>query len=140
MNSVQTLQAAPELRWLAATATMTALFWVPYILNRIVERGLWGAMSNPLADAPRAAWAGRMLAAHANAVENLVVFAPLVIVAVLTRGSSAAVVGAAATYFFARLAHFVVYALGIPVVRTVAFAVGWAACLRIALVIFGIGG
>jgi len=33
------------------------------------------------------------------------------------------------TYFFARLVHFVVYTLGIPVARTLAFTAGWLAQL-----------
>ena len=33
----------PELFWLALTATMTGLFWIPYILNRAVQRGVPGA-------------------------------------------------------------------------------------------------
>jgi uncharacterized MAPEG superfamily protein len=34
---------------------------------------------------------------------------------------------AAVSYFFARLAHFLVYTAGIPGARTVAFTVGWLA-------------
>jgi hypothetical protein len=33
--------------WLVLTVAMTGLFWVPYILNRIMVRGLVGAMANP---------------------------------------------------------------------------------------------
>jgi hypothetical protein len=36
-----------ELFWLALTVAMTGLFWVPYILDRIMVRGLMGAMANP---------------------------------------------------------------------------------------------
>jgi uncharacterized MAPEG superfamily protein len=128
----------PELFWLAAVAALTGLFWVPYVLNRMVEHGLWAALRNPNPDdAPRAPWARRMMAAHANAVENLVVFAPLVIAAVLSGRTSAMTAMAAALYFFARLAHFIIYAAGAPVLRTLAFAMGWAACAIFALSIFG---
>ena len=30
-----------ELFWLVLTVAMTGLFWVPYILDRIMARGLW---------------------------------------------------------------------------------------------------
>jgi hypothetical protein len=33
-----------ELFWLVLTAAMTGLLWVPYILDRIMMRGLMGAM------------------------------------------------------------------------------------------------
>ncbi len=35
-----------ELFWLIATVLMTALMWMPYILNRIAVRGLIGALAN----------------------------------------------------------------------------------------------
>ena len=34
---------------------------------------------------------------------------------------------AVVVYFFARLAHFIVYASGVPVMRTLMFTVGWTA-------------
>src|SRR3954470_13862016 len=61
-----------ELYWLVLTAAMTGRLWVPYILDRIMVRGVMGASANPSpADKPQAAWAQRMIAAHANTVENL---------------------------------------------------------------------
>ena len=36
-----------ELMWLALTVILTGLMWVPYILDRIMKRGLMGAMANP---------------------------------------------------------------------------------------------
>jgi len=40
----------PELFWLALTATMTALCWIPYILNRAAHAGLAGALATPKMD------------------------------------------------------------------------------------------
>ncbi len=87
-----------------------------------------------------AVWAVRMIAAHRNAVENLVLFAPLVLVAVYAHRTNATTALAAMTYFFARLVHFIAYSAGIPVLRTLGLRrVGfWVACLSIALAIFGI--
>jgi uncharacterized MAPEG superfamily protein len=42
------------------------------------------------------------------------------------------VVFASVVYFFARLAHYIVYCLGIPGLRTVAFGVGFVATLVVA--------
>ena len=36
-----------ELFWLTLTAAMTGLIWVPYILDRVMVRGLMGSMANP---------------------------------------------------------------------------------------------
>ncbi len=75
----------PELFWLALTATMTGLFWIPYILNRAARRGVPGAFLTPkMAEAPiEAEWAQRAKRAHSNAVENLVVFTALILTAQL---------------------------------------------------------
>ena len=70
-----------ELFWLTLTVILTGLLWVPYILNRCQVRGLGGAMANPSRnDKPHAEWATRLMFAHDNAVENLVIFAPLVLI------------------------------------------------------------
>ncbi len=128
-----------EFFWLALTVAMTGLIWVPYILDRIAKRGLMDTFANPAPELPRQSdWAERMKAAHYNAVENLVVFAPLILMLHALNISTAATVAAAATYFWARLVHLVVYTMGIPVVRTLAFAVGFFAQAVLLLAVFGV--
>ena len=128
----------PELFWLTCTVILTGLLWVPYILNRIMVRGLFGSMANPSrADKPHAEWATRLMFAHDNAVENLVVFAPLILILSELDYSTKATVYASAVYFWARVAHLIVYTLGLPVFRTLAFTVGFIAQVVLALAIFG---
>jgi uncharacterized MAPEG superfamily protein len=94
-------------------------------------------MANPSpSDKAQSIWAQRLMNAHRNAVENLVVFASLVLTLHALNISTAATVAACAVFFYARLAHVIVYWLGIPVVRTLAFAVGFAAEVVLALAIF----
>ncbi len=118
-----------ELYWLTLTALMTALFWVPYILDRLAVRGVWPALSDtqPEGGGPHSLWAQRAIRAHQNGVENLAIFVPAVLVAHLLNISTPATKMAVVIYFFARLIHFFVYVAGVPLVRTLAFAVGWAA-------------
>jgi uncharacterized MAPEG superfamily protein len=126
-----------ELFWLTLTVILTGLLWVPYILNRCQVRGLGGAMANPTRnDKPQAEWANRLMFAHDNAVENLVIFAPLVLILNAIDYSSKWTVLACAVYFWARVAHLIVYTLGIPVFRTLAFTVGFLAQAVLALAIF----
>ena len=126
-----------EIFWLVLTVAMTGLFWVPYILDRIAVRGLMGAMANPGAnDKAQSAWARRMLAAHTKAVENLVVFAPLVLVTQVLAIATAVPAFACALYFWSRLAHAVVYTLGIPGLRTISFLGGFVAQALPVLAIF----
>jgi uncharacterized MAPEG superfamily protein len=121
----------PELKYLAWSAVLTSLLWIPYILNAIVRNGLTTAVGYPPTLA-MSAWAERLKKAHYNAVENLVVFASLVLVANALDISNNATTSAAAAYFWARLVHPVAYTLGIPWVRTLAFAVAWGGILCIA--------
>ena len=127
-----------ELLWLTLTVIVTGLMWVPYILDRIMVRGPAGAMKNPSRrDKPQSEWAQRLYFAHTNAVENLMIFAPLVLVLDALGHSSAATVYACAVYFWARLAYAIIYTAGIPVLRTLAFAVGFACQVVLALAVFG---
>jgi uncharacterized MAPEG superfamily protein len=126
-----------EIFWLVLTVAMTGLFWVPYILDRTMVRGLMGAMANPSpADKAQSPWAERMMAAHTNAVENLVIFAPLVLVIQVLSIATATTAFACALYFWSRLAHVVVYTLGIPGLRTLSFAAGFVAQALLVLAIF----
>lgn len=123
----------PEYVWLNATIILTALLWVPYILNRLAEHGIWPALRNPDVDPrPRAAWAHRLMRAHANAVENLVLFAPLVIMVVALGKADAMTANAAGLYFAMRLAHPVLYTLGVPFFRTMVFFIGFLCQMALA--------
>lgn len=128
-----------ELVWLTLTVALTGLMWVPYIVDRIMVRGLMGAMDNPSPKAgPQSGWAFRLYLAHANAVENLVVFATLVLILNAIGASSRVTVIACAVYFWARLAHAVVYTIGTPVLRTLCFVIGFLAQVVLGLAIFGL--
>ena len=128
-----------ELFWLTLTVILTGLMWVPYILNRAQVRGLAATMANPSRnDAPQSEWANRMMFAHDNAVENLIIFAPLVLILNAADYSTKWTVLACAVYFWSRLAHLLVYTFGIPVLRTLTFTVGFLAQAVLALAVFKI--
>jgi uncharacterized MAPEG superfamily protein len=122
--------------WLFLTCAVTGCFWMPYIYDRFRQLGVARTLGNPgPGDLDQHhAWARRAKLAHANAVENLAVFAPLVLLAVHAGLSRAALVtGACCVYFWARLAHFTLYTLGVMGARTLAFLVGWGALAALAL-------
>ena len=128
-----------ELTYLALTAGLTGVLWIPLIANRLVEMGPWRALKNPEPDSrPEAAWAFRLAAAHRNAVENLVVFAPLVLVVVAAGLASPMTASACVVFFVARLAHAVIYTAGVPVLRTIAFAIGFFCQAILLFRIFGL--
>jgi uncharacterized MAPEG superfamily protein len=117
----------PELAYLAWTTILTALIWIPYVVDRAAVWGLPDTVGYPDSPKPQSAWARRMKAAHANAIENLVIFATLVLVANAVGLSNGATVFAATLYFWARLVHLVAYTMALPWVRTLAFTAGFVA-------------
>ncbi len=128
-----------ELFWLMLTIIMHMLLWVPYMIDRVLIRGLEQTLDNPGPNAlPQSPWAERLMAAHANAVENLVLFAPLVLILHVLGISSGLTITACVLYFSARLAHAVIYAWGVPLFRTLSFLATWAALLILVLAIFRI--
>lgn len=129
-----------ELNWLTLTALMTALLWIPYVLNRMARQGIFGTMGNLPPDEPSPpAWAQRAKAAHMIAVENFPIFAALIIIIHVTGTSNAVTESAATLYFFGMFVHYVVFTLGIPYLRTVAFLVaGFGVEVVLALTLLGI--
>ena len=127
-----------EFYWLAATVALTGLIWIPYMLDRAAVRGLMGVFANPVPNAARQSeWAERMIVGHRNAVENLVVFAPLVLMLGALDISTQTTVIACQTFFGARLAHLVLLTVGVVILRTLAFLVGFGAQAVLLLVLFG---
>jgi len=121
-----------DVLYLTYVTAFTGLLWVPYILDRIAVRGLVDTVGYPDNPKPQSPWAQRLMKAHANAVENLVVFGVLVLAANALGVTSAVVGTAAVVYFWARLAHALAYTFAIPWVRTLAFAVGFFAQAAVA--------
>ncbi|GAC1535859.1 MAG: MAPEG family protein [Ramlibacter sp.] len=121
-----------ELYYLALAAALTGLLWMPYILDRIAVRGLLPSVGYPENPKPQSPWARRLMHAHANAVENLVVFATLVLTASAMGLSNGTIATAAMVYFWARVFHLLAYTFAIAWVRTLAFVVGFLAQAAVA--------
>jgi uncharacterized MAPEG superfamily protein len=77
-------------------------------------------------------FAGRAKRAHLNMIENMVLFAALVLIAAVAGKANATTAMGALIFFWARLVHAVVYLLGIPWLRTVAWAVSVIGMVMIA--------
>jgi uncharacterized MAPEG superfamily protein len=117
-----------DLKYLAYTAMLTATLWIPHVLAQVRTNGPL-APANYKDPTPRAlpAWGRRADRAHLNAVESFAPFAALVIAAQLTGKANAMTAFWAASFFWLRAAHALVYLCGIPYVRTLVFTLGYVA-------------
>jgi uncharacterized MAPEG superfamily protein len=83
--------------------------------------------------APCTGWAGRAARAHHNMLENLVLFAALVLVAVAAGKTNSTTLLGAQLFVWARLAYAVIYVAGVPWLRT---AVWLVSVIGLALIFF----
>jgi uncharacterized MAPEG superfamily protein len=121
-----------DLKYLAFTAILTASLWIPYIACQVMTNGALN-VQNYVDPKPRPVpqWGRRADRAHMNAVESFAPFAALVIVAHLAGKANATTAFWAEAFFWLRLAHAVVYLLGMPYVRTLIFTLGYVAVIGI---------
>lgn len=116
-----------EIFYLVLSTGLCLVLWVPYLMERIFNQGLIDTAGYPEKIAAPAKWAQRSKLAHNNMLENLPIFAILIICLSILEVSNANTLLAASLFFYARVVHAVVYTLGIPWVRTIAFVASWLA-------------
>ena len=120
------------------SAVWIAIAWVPYVLDRIMVRGLVGAMANPSPDlTPQSDWAVRAKAAHVVAIQAFSAFAPLAILAMIRIPEDGYPNILAMTFFIGIFAHYVIYAIGITVLRTLSFSLAALSTLALGLRVLG---
>ena len=78
-------------------------------------------------------WAGRAKRAHLNMVENMVLFAALVLIAAVAGKANAMTAMGAAIFFWSRVAYAVIYVAGIAWLRTLAWFVSVIGMVLIAI-------
>src|ERR1700710_2412200 len=117
-----------DLKYLAFTAMLTASLWIPYVVSQVMTNGpLQPQNYRDPTKRPIPLWGKRADRVHLNAVETFAPFAALVIVAHLAGKANAMTAFWAMCYFWLRHAHAAVYLLGIPLVRTILFTLGYVA-------------
>jgi uncharacterized MAPEG superfamily protein len=99
----------------------------------VLEVGLPKLAGNRDGLSPMSGWVGRAQRAHLNMLENLVLFAPLVLIADIASRNNAATGLGAQIFFWARLVYAVVYVIGIPWLRTTIWGISVAGMVMIFL-------
>jgi uncharacterized MAPEG superfamily protein len=97
----------------------------------ILQVGLPKLAGNRDGLSPMTGWVGRAQRAHLNMLENLVLFAPLVLIADITSRNNAVTGMGAQIFFWARLVYAVVYIIGIPWLRTTIWGISVAGMVMI---------
>lgn len=117
-----------DLTYLALTACLTAALWIPYVIAQVTTNGFLKP-ENYVDPTPRPlpAWGRRADRTYLNAIEVFAPFAALVLIAHVTGKANSMTAFWAAWFFWARVAHAVVYLAGIPYIRTLAFTLGFVA-------------
>ncbi len=122
------MAALASLESLMMVTVLTALMWIPYIVSEMMSNGLevfrYGRLPVPMHG-----WAQRAKVAHKNAIENLVVFFPIVFLCHVYEVPG--VDNAAMLYFISRVLHWpaCVFSDKLPYVRTICFFAGWCAIM-----------
>jgi uncharacterized MAPEG superfamily protein len=121
----------PELVWLLWAVALTFLQMMVAVLGATAQVGLPALAGNREGLAQCTGWAGRAARAHHNMLESLVLFAALVLIAVVTNRTNSTTLLGAQLFFWARLAYALVYLAGIAWLRTLVWLVSMVGLILI---------
>ena len=125
----------PELMLLAWAALLAFVQMLVAVSGHTLQVGLPALAGNREGLPPATGWAGRAARAHRNMIENLALFAALVLIAAVANKTSDMTLLGAQIFFWARLAYAFVYLAGIPWLRT---GVWFVSVIGLALIFFAL--
>ena len=127
---------SPDLRLLLWTLVLTFVEVVVAVLLANAQIGL-GMLAGNREGLPRlVSFAGRAQRAHRNMLESLPLFIGLVLIAQIAGKTNGATLTGCELFFWGRLAHWVIYVIGIPWLRTIAWVVSVIGMIVIAVQLF----
>ena len=113
----------PELSLLVWAALLTLVQAVVAVQGAMMQVGLSTLAGNREGMPELKGWAGRATRAHRNMLENLVLFAALVLVAAIADKTNGTTLLGAQIFLYARIVYALVYIAGIPWLRTAVWTV-----------------
>ena len=123
----------PDLKLLLWTLVLTFAEVLVAVLAAQAQVGLGMLAGNREGLPTLTGFAGRSRRAHRNMLESLSLFIGLVLIAQIAGKASEATLLGAQLFFWGRLAHWLLYIIGIPWLRTIA----WLVSVIGLIVIFG---
>ncbi|MGH3628016.1 MAG: MAPEG family protein [Sciscionella sp.] len=116
----------PELTYLVWSVALTVILVVVSAAGAQRQVGMAALAGNREGAPELTGWAGRAIRAHRNMLENLVLFAILVLTCQAAGVRNSMTLLGAELFFWGRVAHAVCYILGLIWVRTLVFGVSVA--------------
>ena len=113
----------PELALLLWAVVLTLAQALVAVQGALMQVGLAALAGNREALPEIRGWGGRAARAHRNMLENLVLFAVLVLVAALADKTNATTLLGAQIFLYARIVYAPVYIAGVPWLRTAVWTV-----------------
>ena len=113
----------PEMMLLVWAVLLTVVQAVVAVQGAMMQVGLATLMGNREGIPEIRGWGGRAARAHRNMLENLVLFAALVLAAMIAGKTNNMTLLGAQIFLYARIAYAVVYITGLPWIRTAVWAV-----------------
>ena len=123
----------PELMWLLWAVALTVVQMLVCVSGATLQVGLPMLASNRDGMPPLTGWQRRAERAHHNMLESLVLFAALVLIAVVTNKTNSATLLGAQLFFWARFAYALIFIAGIPWLRTL---VWFASMIGLVIIFF----
>jgi len=113
----------PELTLLAWCVVLAIVQMLIAVQGSMMQVGLKTLVGNREGFPEIKGWAGRALRAHRNMIENLVLFAAVVLAVVAEGKADGTTLAGAQVFFWGRVAYAAIYLAGIPWLRTAAWTV-----------------
>ena len=123
----------PELMWLLWAVALTVVQMLVAVSGATLQVGLPMLASNRDKMPALTGWTWRADRAHRNMLQNLVLFAAVVLVAVVANKTNAATLTGAQIFVWGRVAYALIYLAGIPWLRTLSWVVSMVGLVMIFL-------
>jgi len=123
----------PELMWLLWAVALTVVQMLVAVSGATLQVGLPMLASNRDKMPALTGWTWRADRAHRNMLQNLVLFAAVVLVAVVANKTNASTLIGAQIFVWGRVAYALIYLAGIPWLRTLSWVVSMVGLVMIFL-------
>jgi uncharacterized MAPEG superfamily protein len=125
-----------DLWMLVGAVLLTVLLIVPAGVGGFLQWGTSGLAGNRDDLPSLTGWPGRADRAHRNMVENVVLFAAIVLVAHVAGAGNAMTALGSQIFLACRVAHAILYIIGVPYLRSVAWTGGVVGIVIVASQLF----